>query len=103
VVEVGGFLPQVEVLQEGGPAIPGPQRVVGVVDPHALVGGQVAALRVHPDWRELFLFVPGPVEGRGVGRLLGHGSPSGRTPAAPLDYPAARRLLAGYSPATARQ
>ena len=50
VVEVGDLLPQVVVLEQHRPARPGLQRVVGVVQPGALGGGQVCAALRHAAW-----------------------------------------------------
>nr|BFF04185.1 hypothetical protein GCM10020241_58600 [Streptoalloteichus tenebrarius] len=60
VVEVGDLLPRVEVLQQGRPALTDGQRVVGVVDPHPLVGGQLGAGQVEPHVVELALLVVRP-------------------------------------------
>lgn len=46
MVEVGELLPEVEVLHEGRTALTGGERVVGVVDPDALVGGERPGGRV---------------------------------------------------------
>ena len=44
VVEVGDLFPQVVILQQRRPATPGFQRVVGVVEPRTLCGGEVLPL-----------------------------------------------------------
>jgi hypothetical protein len=43
VIEVGDLFPEVEVLQQGRPALAGLQRVVGVGQPQALRGGEELA------------------------------------------------------------
>ena len=43
VIEVGDLLPEVEVLQQGRPALAGLQRMIGVGQPQALRGGQELA------------------------------------------------------------
>jgi hypothetical protein len=47
VIEVSDLLAGVEVLQQGRTPLAHSQRVVGVVDPHALLGGERAAGRIH--------------------------------------------------------
>jgi hypothetical protein len=52
VVKVGHLLTEVEIFHEGRAALAGRQRIVGVVDAHALVGGQVfAEIRVPAGFR----------------------------------------------------
>ena len=56
VVEVGDFLAEVEVLHERRAALAGLQRVVGVGNPHTLVGGQVLTFGARLELVELLLF-----------------------------------------------
>ena len=55
VVEVGDLLAGVEILQQRRAAFADRQRVVGVVDPNALLRGQVSGVAVDPVLLELFL------------------------------------------------
>ena len=49
VIEVRDLLAQDEVLEQGGPAQPGLERMLVVGDEHALVGGERLACGVDPN------------------------------------------------------
>jgi precorrin-3B methylase len=55
VIEVSDLLPGMEVLQQRRTAFARGQRVVGVVDPNALLCRQLSGCALHPVLFELFL------------------------------------------------
>lgn len=74
MVEVGDLLAGVKIVEQGRPPLSYAQRIVGVIDAHPLLGGEVTGLPVHPIVVELLLFV---VHARLLtGRSLRHRVPS---------------------------
>jgi hypothetical protein len=61
VVEPGDLLAQVEVFEERGSALTGLERVIGVVDAYALVGGKGRLRGVIPERLEAAIFARPPV------------------------------------------
>jgi hypothetical protein len=55
MIEVGDLFSALEVLQQRWPSLTDSERVVGMVDSNALLGGELSALKIHPYSIKLFL------------------------------------------------